>query len=417
MHDAWELAGLDPLDDRPDPRDRGPTASPEQVIAARVAEAEGPAPRRLPSRWVVGSLCMHALIMLSLFLSQRYARPLNEEPSHLEVFNVSAADLPADVLAAMPPEAPPVNPPDTPDQARVPLPSGQIVRLAPPKAPEAPPDRAKYLAADDHRTDRETRAKDFQVNPDVVAPKPSKIMREETEGGDQALSGGARTPRERIAMVPRSSPTDEPPRKTSVEKLEPSDLPGAEQESPEASRPANRKIDLFPSPGQVAALLGGGGPGSSGFRRGTGGERSGAPENDALDVPEGDETRLNARKFAYEKFFNAVRRQFNYYYSEASDNLSARDIGERVFEKTYVTTFSVAIRADGRIDEVRILQSSGVAAFDGVVVTAFRSGSPFPRPPAELLDEHGLLVLPGQCRLGVGMGVPSFTPGARYGRR
>jgi TonB family protein len=127
-------------------------------------------------------------------------------------------------------------------------------------------------------------------------------------------------------------------------------------------------------------------------------------------VAEGDRTQVNARAFAYAKFFNAIKRQFNYYYQQGADNLRNQDIDQRVFAKNYITRFTVAIRSDGHLGGVSVVSSSGVTAFDDLVVNALRNASPFPTPPRELLDAAGRLVIPGECRMGVGMATPSFAP-------
>ena len=391
-------------------RGDGPVATLEQVLAASEPITSEPVKRRLPPRWVMASLVIHALVAIGLYRSVPLEKSLPPELESLEVVEIDPSMLSPEMLATLPEEQPiePASKPPPPTS----LPRGQVVNLPPPDRLELPPEQSKYLAADNHRVEKETQAREVKPNPEVVASRFSKEMHASGQRGIEEQGDGAEARESRkIAMLPTpSARSSQAPMPDSTRERAVSDV-GDEALAPdERPRPDSSKINLFPSYSQMAQLKGRGT--GEGLRMGDDGPRSGAPDNHALDEALGDETRLNARKFAYSKFYNALRRQFNYFYMQSSDNLRSSDIDQRLFQKQYVTRFMVVLAADGRVADVKITQSAGVAAFDGVVLEALKNASPFPSPPSELLED-GRLVVGGECRLGVGMGMPSFNPLAR----
>jgi protein TonB len=51
----------------------------------------------------------------------------------------------------------------------------------------------------------------------------------------------------------------------------------------------------------------------------------------------------------------------------------------------------VAVRADGGVTEIRVLQSSGHGVLDNAAVRIVRLSSPFPPFPPELRERHDLI--------------------------
>lgn len=389
-----------------------PGASRAQVLAVPDAPEPVEVRRRLPPTWILVSVGLHVAILGLLVLVAQLAPPMRlpeTNPVEILPIDLNSFAMPGEpAMSEQDPTRPTLPRPETFDDPQAQRPRGQFVSLAPPPQPVLPPQDARYMAADDHRTERETRANKVQVNPDVLADKFSKTAQESGNEGDSD------TQADNKATGGAPSAEQDPPQSV-AKRL---DSSGEEATLAEAERVESRskrtfsqeppRLNIFPSPQQLASALGSSG-GASSMRRGALGPRSGAPDNNVLDVAEGDSTELNARRTEYAKFFAALRRQFNYYYTQASDNLGRNDIRERVFEKTYITRFEVTLGPDGRVAHVSILSSAGVSAFDSLVLEALRNASPFPSPPKSLLDERGLLVLGGECRLGVGLGVPTFA--------
>lgn len=430
----------------------GPSATPDQVLASRDPDQQTPVDKsRLPT-WALASLLLHFFVFAAFLLIARFFPPPPAVPESLQVFNVDARDLPPDLvdplsdplLGSRPevslPEASPPKPVREPD----PHLAGQIVNLAPPEKAVPPPENAQYLAADNHRAERETRSPVFQPNPKVVDDRAgdrfeegdssrSQNKAEQAAIPDQADRADSRDTPERssetrVARLPnqneRSHTLSLPDDGLEGGELPPpkdeADAENEARESKDESRdssleasidqPMERKIALFPTHAQMARLLRDQSDFLSGYRPGATGERSGRPDNDALDVPEGETTRLNARATPFFDFFNTIRTQFNFYYTQGSDNLSPRDIQEHLTRKNYITRFTFSILPNGQLGDVRIVESANVRAFDALVVQALRMASPFPAPPSELLGPDGRLTLGGECRLGVGLGAPRFGP-------
>jgi len=60
------------------------------------------------------------------------------------------------------------------------------------------------------------------------------------------------------------------------------------------------------------------------------------------------------------------------------------------------TQVSIAVDADGRIDRVGVLRSSGLQAFDAAVVESLRAAAPFPPPPDSIKSADGKVHLDWQ---------------------
>jgi len=368
--------------------------------------------RRWAPPWLLASLGLHGLLLLALIFLVKFTPlpPPSSQVMDVVPIDLSTMDLPEP--GGLPEihkgsQTPP-EPEDMPDPEAE-KPRGQFVNLPP--APDQPmPKNARYMAADNQVALQETQARQVQNSPDVVASRFSKDSHDAgDEGSDERTNRGASSPATSEANPPPSSAPPQPPQQEAAVMGNPQVMERTPSSNrPMPSAPSRPSLNLMPTPGQLVAMFGGEGSGEATRSRGSLGPRSGAPDNNVLDVAGGDETALNAQKTEYARFFNALRKQFNYYYGQASDNLSTRELGQRVFEKTYITRFEVTLAADGQVTSVRILSSAGVQAFDGLVHEALRNASPFPAPPRSLLDARGELVLGGECRLGVGMGAPSF---------
>ena len=156
--------------------------------------------------------------------------------------------------------------------------------------------------------------------------------------------------------------------------------------------PASRDGALGPGDGGLESeRRGGGGQGGGAagsaavhYREGT---LHGAPSNDRLDVPRGDSTLLNAREFKYFAYYQLVRRQVNFYWNQALENVGR--IGQKLNRREYTTTLHIVLDVQGRLKSASIVRSSGVKPFDDATLQAFRIAAPFPPPPKGLVNASG----------------------------
>lgn len=136
----------------------------------------------------------------------------------------------------------------------------------------------------------------------------------------------------------------------------------------------------------------GGGDGGSAevtFRQG---ERRGAPSNDRLQEKKGDSTLLNAREFKYYGYMQLIRRQVNFYWSQALDNISG--VEEPLKRSEYTTVVNLTLDAKGNLKELSMVRTCGVKRFDEATLLAFRAAAPFPPPPDGLVGANGEANMP-----------------------
>lgn len=348
------------------------------------------------SRWIAYSVGLHGLLVLVMVLFVRPAPQPDQPPESMEVnwvdLDIPEIKTPAKALQ------PPVRTPEDSHQG------GQIVDLPEVNEKVPPPKNARFLAANNHRVEKETQARKTELNPLAVserAVKSAKIAGDDAEHPSESKSiPQAREPLDKVQKEVAATSLE-----SEDERSEPSDdgvKPPPEGDSRDpgmgpSTRP-RRALKLFPSHSQIARAL----------SRPPSRAGGGMPDRNLYDLERGDATRLNARRSEFHRYLNQLRRQYNYYYDQASQNLSRRNVGGHVVRGRYRTEFRVTILSDGRITNVRILSSSGVEAFDRVALKALRMASPFPAPPKGMLDEQGSFVIRGTCQVGVGMGIPSF---------
>jgi TonB family protein len=329
--------------------------------------------------------------------------------------------------------APTTMPSPPPSQAPTPEPEeprGQVVKL-PARAVERPA-AADYLAEQDQRAERETRARVTGVTETTTRRPQSGHEREADRADDNDDDGRAHAAQAGHATTPGGPAGDglstsgaamawdsrdpgggAPTMALQVPRVAPKnafDLPVTDRGPLQAgeSRP---RIDgngdtlriamgrLAPSP----AVTAGEGAGTGGIGRaggtGDGGlpglpvavpslghvERlTGLPVADALDVEEDDETSLNTFEYRHATFFNrvadAIRREW-----EGGAVLARADPGGTVYGvEDRVTVVHVTIDAEGNVVDLALQETSGAAPLDDEALRSFREAGPFPHPPAAL---------------------------------
>jgi TonB family protein len=262
-----------------------------------------------------------------------------------------------------------------------------VVDVAP-SADARRPDQARFLADRDGRVERETRSRLTGLGRWETA-RPRPVAGTKGRGGIEASgedgegeeSEPGRVGAERATPTATSAPTPVP--------------------IPDATISAARAL--------LARADAGGAAGDGGLRRaGTWDPRlmpAGAPldgpaaggpsESVPTSVPEGEETRLNTRRFRFAEFYArvhaAIRREW-----DPNRAWDARDPHDRILgRRTRNARFDILLEPDGRVRDVRLVESSGLGFLDRECERAIRAAAPFPNPPAALLERDGAVVLRG----------------------
>jgi TonB family protein len=312
-----------------------------------------------------------------------------------------------------------------------PEPRGQVVRL--PAREVARPTAADFLAEQDQRADRETRARITGVTPTVTRSPQTGPQRdvadaadaaaavERIEGdrtapggprgdgnatGGDALAWDSRDPgggAPRLALeVPRVVPRPA----LDVTRVEDGALAaGAERRARDGNGSVLRiamgrtpePVDRPAGDGDGTAGVGrAGGNGDGGVpgrtaavpSLGTLQRLAGLPANDALDVEEDHETSLNTFAYRHATFFNrvadAIRREW-----VGGEVLSRSDPQGSVYGlEDRVTVVHVTIDTAGNVVDLALQEPSGAEPLDEEALRSFRVAGPFPNPPRALFRGH-----------------------------
>ena len=129
------------------------------------------------------------------------------------------------------------------------------------------------------------------------------------------------------------------------------------------------------------------------------------------DLPEGNETLLNARESVYYSFFFRIRESVGLLWQslvrEAADSLALR-------EGTYQTTIEAVLDTSGNLLELKTLESSSYALLDLAVEEAWRRVNHFPHPPQGLVEADGRIHLRWTFTLELGNDGMLFLPPRRH---
>jgi TonB family protein len=314
---------------------------------------------------------------------------------------VARAPSPPVAAAGPPADAAPTPPP------RPAEPLGQVVDVAPSQDLRRP-EHARFLAERDGRVERETRSRDTGHGQwATAAPKPTAgekgragIADSGAEGkGEDSEPGKVGAP---AAATETSTPTPTPT-------PTPTAPPAAASTAPPTSAPSPGVVPIPGSTVSAARAMLARADGEGGARRAgawdprllpTGAQlgsiaAGGPSESVPRSVPEGDETRLNTRRFRFAEFYArvhaAIRREW-----DPNRAWNARDPHDRILgRRTRNARFDILLEPDGRIRDVRLVDTSGFEFLDRECERAIRSAAPFPNPPAGLVGGDGVVALRG----------------------
>lgn len=315
------------------------------------------------------SVALH-LALLAAFgaWGPRWSLSMYERPVSVSVLEGEAlageedpSTLPDAVLAELQPADVPVE--EAIEEPEVP--DGQIVDTPPPDEEKAPL-QAEYLAEHDNAVPEETRTRAYEVNPEVLANRYSEEaqvrLEEAADLGVADTSTGA-----------TAGGLDEP---------------AVGKGPPRSMLPS--MFSMTNKEGLAAPV------------RASSSSRSlqGAPQNDLLDERLGDAVALNTKEFAGAEYYNRVKAMVNFYWKQNIDNLSP---SLRLSKSRYVTVVDVVLDGDGGLERISVLRDSGSDGIDVALVSAFRTASPFPTPPEQLVASDGRVYL-GRGAFEVGVG-------------
>lgn len=279
---------------------------------------------------------------------------------------------------------PPPPPVVTPEPEKVEIPSGQIVDIARPEN-EKRPQETRFLARYDSTVPREKRSafdKDIPIRgrelQRMALPPTAKL----TPQSDELVTPGD--------APERREKKEELIRKGDIAGFDGTQgelAKGAEKETPgriDGDAPVDRKgqeatelsVPLRYLPyflGDQTMLI--------------------SPSNDYLkDIPEEDETALNARRFLYADYYNRIKKAVSYYWTPGKV-LMVHDPGGNIFgAQDRYTKIEAVLDERGRIVSIQVTRPSGADVLDREAVDAFKAAAPFPNPPAPLLRNGRLAI-------------------------
>ncbi len=387
---------------------------------------------RARARWAAAALLAlagHAVLLLALSRSGAL-RAFREQkrPAATKVNPVSLRSLPkaawAEHRKVRAGAAPAVRAPTTspPSIERPPPPAaGRVVDVAQGNG-QKPADDAKFLAESNNRVEKETvsrhRTLDYKTaRPQPTAPKPPSaseaVAKSDAPKGNGGKGQDDAPAREAQKKVETETPSPEPSQALAL-RLDGIGGPYSWlQRALRAGRSEERRSEsgrdeVQGSQGRAGASELSLAPSAAVLDR-----IAGAPASDLSSrdgVEEGEGTFLNTREWKYASFFNRVKQGVG---SQWHPIEAIRSAGQGGVADRY-TLLSVTLNAQGRVEGLKIVQSSGNRSLDREAIAAFERAQPFNNPPPGLLSDRGDLAFNfGFYIEGERAGLKLFRPMAR----
>jgi len=322
--------------------------------------------------FVLLSALLHSLLF---FLRVRIE---GEDESMVSVYLLEETQMPLSRSAPLLSEKP-VDDRREREEKKEDLPSGQVVDIARPEE-ERRPDESRFLAKWDSVVPRETKSlfdKDVPVRGKklqrLAMPLRTKVV---PTIEDAAIPGEYQEQREKIEEQVKKGTIagfegEYGDLQRGTERQEPGRLTGTESVDRKGQEPSELRLPARYLPyfwGSDTALT--------------------SPSNDYLtNVPDGDETALNTRRFLYADYYNRIKQAVSYHWAPGKV-LMVHDPGGNIFGfKDRYTKIEAVIDAHGAVVDIRVVLSSGADVLDREAVDAFRAAAPFPNPPVPLLKD------------------------------
>ncbi len=115
-------------------------------------------------------------------------------------------------------------------------------------------------------------------------------------------------------------------------------------------------------------------------------------EDHLKDIEKGAHTLLNTKKFLHYSYFMRIKEQVrSHWHPKIRSNvkmLFSQGRAPTSFNDKS-TSLRVTLKANGALDKLELLKTSGVPAIDHAAVTAFQAAAPFTNPPSALKESDG----------------------------
>jgi TonB family protein len=234
------------------------------------------------------------------------------------------------------------------------VPEGQVVE-APPSKDKRKPDKARFLAEQDSRVEKETKSSVRTRGSAQPQPQPELTGKgQETE----TAQGGMRAEQHGVGPIPPEFQRSDDGQR-SAEKRAPKSL---------------LDINLEPSKEAMTSALAGSGL-------------------DHLDgIIDGDATALNTMGWRYASFFNRVKRKVERHWHPDVEYRRHDPYGNIYGFKDRVTVLLVVLRPDGSLKKAYVMEPSGALFLDDEAREAVMQAAPFPNVPPGLMDKRDGLV-------------------------
>ena len=121
-------------------------------------------------------------------------------------------------------------------------------------------------------------------------------------------------------------------------------------------------------------------------------QRSAATDDNLEGIPMGDRTILNTRANRYYSFYERAKEQLRVYWKpEVNQKAATLAVQKKLLDGQQLVTRVVAsLDKDGKVQDVRTIQSSGVPQIDAAATTAFYKIGRLPNVPKGMLDRDGI---------------------------
>lgn len=255
----------------------------------------------------------------------------------------------------------------------------QVVTIAPPEKEEKPKE-ADFVSEFDSKVKKQTQAKEKRLAAEVTQkPSPRPQRPSVARPAPRPTPEDQKTPQDiekrlRARPSPLRMRSETTPRERGVE-VEPSEQSpesksGRESEEQEAEK--NKKplkvADLRLSDKALSKAIG-------------------APFPDYIEnVPEGEKTLLNTKRWRFASFFNRVKRAVAQQWHPGRVYRRHDPTGNIYGFRKRLTVLKVTLDKKGAIKNIVLKKPCGLGFLDDEAVRAFKAAGPFPNPPSRLVD-------------------------------
>lgn len=251
----------------------------------------------------------------------------------------------------------------------------QVVSIPPPEREERP-DEAKYSSEFDSKVKRETRAR----HRGLTALLSNRSAREMSRQGPTGRgSKGAKTDVPKTHKQVERNITQGRTLLSMRESKQPGqDVQQRDKGGQLKSGPKTKKrltmADLRPSSKALSKAIGAAFP-------------------DALtNVPEGQKTLLNTKRWRFASFFNRVKAAVAQRWNPGAVYRRNDPTGNVYGFKTRLTVLKIWLYPDGRLKKVVLRRPCGLGFLDDEAIRAFKAAAPFPNPPKRLVNKKTNLI-------------------------